>query len=344
MTLKISIGMNLRTGPWGGGNQFGQALSEYLMDKGHQVVFSLNDQDIDIILLCEPRKSTAICAFNHKDILWYLLLKNRNALVVHRINECDERKGTTNMNNLIMNANTCADHTIFISRWLQELYKSRGMVPVHSNVIMNGADQKIFNNFQYRKWNTREPLKVVTHHWGGGGLKGYDIYKKFDEILMDKSMAAGYEFTYIGKLPKNITFNNSHHIQPLAGVELASEIQKHHVYLTASQYEPAGMHHIEGALCGLPVLYRDTGGAIPEYCHYFGIEFNEENFQEKLHEMTEKYECWVKRMESYPYTAEKMCHEYLTLFNHMVRNREEYLQSRTWLKNPFCLLKNIVMS
>ena len=29
-----------------------------------------------------------------------------------------------------------------------------------------------------------------------------------------------------------------------------------HVYLTASRWEPGGMHHVEGAQCGGPVLYR----------------------------------------------------------------------------------------
>jgi oligoribonuclease NrnB/cAMP/cGMP phosphodiesterase (DHH superfamily) len=115
------------------------------------------------------------------------------------------------------------------------------------------------------------------------------------------------------------------------------------VYLTASQFEPAGMHHIEGAMCGLPLLYRDTGGAIPEYCRNFGIEFNEQNFFEKLNEMAQTYDYWAGRMKDYPYTAEKMCHEYLELFNSMDKNREEYLHARIWPKKPFWLMKNLLI-
>ena len=37
---------------------------------------------------------------------------------------------------------------------------------------------------------------------------------------------------------------------------------KHDLYISASINEPAGMHHIEGLLCGLPIIYRDNG-ALP---------------------------------------------------------------------------------
>ncbi len=35
--MKISLGMNLQLGPWGGGNQFGHTLAEYLNRKGVEV-------------------------------------------------------------------------------------------------------------------------------------------------------------------------------------------------------------------------------------------------------------------------------------------------------------------
>ena len=45
----------------------------------------------------------------------------KDAIIVHRINECDERKGTNNMNSLLKRANYVSDHTIFIASWLKEL-------------------------------------------------------------------------------------------------------------------------------------------------------------------------------------------------------------------------------
>ena len=44
--MKISIGTNIKDGPWGGGNLFAINLKNYLEYKGHIVVHDLNDYDI----------------------------------------------------------------------------------------------------------------------------------------------------------------------------------------------------------------------------------------------------------------------------------------------------------
>ena len=54
--MKISIGTNIKEGPWGGGNLFAINLKNFLIKNGHQVVHNLDDDDIDLILITEPRK------------------------------------------------------------------------------------------------------------------------------------------------------------------------------------------------------------------------------------------------------------------------------------------------
>ena len=49
--MKVSIGAKVFDGPWGGGNLFVKNLSNTLKSKGHEVVYDLKDNDIDIILL-----------------------------------------------------------------------------------------------------------------------------------------------------------------------------------------------------------------------------------------------------------------------------------------------------
>ena len=88
--MKISIGTNIKDGPWGGGNLFAINLAHHLKSSGHTVVNNLMDDDIDIILLTEPRKTSESSAFTHIDVNNYLKYVNNQALVVHRINECDE--------------------------------------------------------------------------------------------------------------------------------------------------------------------------------------------------------------------------------------------------------------
>ena len=124
--MKIAIGTNIKDGPWGG-NAFARNLSSFLIESGHEVVYSLVDKDIDIILLTEPRKISETSSFNHKDIGEYLSVINNNSIVFHRINECDQRKGTNYINEYLIKSNSVADVTIFVSRWLENLYIEDGI-------------------------------------------------------------------------------------------------------------------------------------------------------------------------------------------------------------------------
>lgn len=338
--MKISIGMNLQSGPWGGGNQFGCTLTEYLCNKGIEVSFDLSEPKLDLIILTEPRSNLKSSAYSDKNIIKYLLLKNRRAIVVHRINECDERKGTNDVNKRLINANFCANYTVFISSWLQELFLAQHLETPNHSVILNGANLSVFNAQKYKRWDKIGKLRFVTHHWGGGHLKGFDIYKHFDDMLSEPRFSNKLEFTYIGNLPDDIQFNNVRHIPPQSGIDLANSISSHHIYLTASRNEPAGMHHIEGALCGLPLLYRESG-ALPEYCSGFGVPFKTENFDQKLQEMVNTYDQWADRMKDYPHTAEKMCEDYYNLFVSLIERRNEILKQRKWLRGPLWLLRGI---
>ena len=55
--MKISIGTRIKDGPWGGGNLFAINLRDFLEKAGHEVVYDLEDDDIDIILITEPRRT-----------------------------------------------------------------------------------------------------------------------------------------------------------------------------------------------------------------------------------------------------------------------------------------------
>ena len=324
--MKISLGMILKPGAWGGGNQFGHSLSSYLEKKGCFVYFDLYEPDLDIIILTDPRSNLSSSSYSHEKIIDYLKNINDKAIVVHRINECDERKKTRYVNNLLLEANKIADHTVFISSFLQDLFINQGLKS-ESSVILNGGKPEIFYGDDGKKDFGNGPTKIVTHHWGGNWLKGFDIYDRLDQMLSHDRWRDLISFTYIGQLPENFNFNNAKYIEPLSGIELADELRRHHVYLTASRNEPAGMHHIEGALCHLPLLYVESG-ALPEYCHGFGISFTPEYFEEKLLEMMDNYDHWISKMPSYPHTAQKMCGEYYTLFTKLVENRNEILEQR----------------
>ncbi len=337
--MKIAIGYKLNKGPWGGGNQFAISLKKKLLEDGHEVFFNLSRKDLDIILLTDPRKRSSCVSFSSGDIIKYLILKNSKAIVIHRINECDERKKTFYMNNLLRIANYSSDYSVFIASWLKDLNltqrNSKG------TVILNGGNNKLFNMKNNNIWDQKGPLKLVTHHWGGNYMKGFDIYSKLDRLLSSEELKKKVNFTYIGNLPRHFSFKNSKHIKPLHGKELAQELSNHHVYLTASINEPAGMHHIEGALSGLPLIYRNSG-ALPEYCDGYGLQFENDDFLEKIDLMRRDYSKYKKVLQKYPHTAEEMCSKYILLFKQLINNKEKIIKSRNIYRNLFMFLLNIL--
>ena len=337
--MKIALGFKTIKTSWGGGNQFANSLIKEAIQRGHIVTNSLRDSDIDIILLTDPRYFNDGVAFGSLDILKYLLFRNKNAIVVHRINECDQRKNTNHMNMFLRWSNYCADHTIFISNWLSNQNLTEKNKPY--SVILNGADNKIFNDLSNKKWIGDMPLKLVTHHWSTNKMKGFDVYKKLDELINKDNWKGKIEFSYIGNLPKGFNFKNTKVIKPMNGIELGKELSKHHVYITGSNNEPAGMHHIEGALSGLPIIYKNSG-ALPEYCEGYGVCFSNLEFIPALKEMMSKYSFYKLNLKDYPNNSKKMSDNYLNLFVSLISIRNEIVKNRKIFRSPTLLIKNLI--
>ncbi len=323
--MNVSFAFKLFDEPFGGGNQFGKSLRQKLYQHQSDVVHDLDSKYLDIILLTGSRGR--LTAYETNETAFYSLFRNRSALIVHRINECDERKNTKNVNKRLRRADKIADHTVFVSEWLRDLHLSQGMNPKSYSIILNGSDTNIFNPRDYKRWNGEEPLRIVTHHWGASWQKGFDIYQRLDNMLAKSEVKEKYHFTYIGNLPDGFTFKNSEYIPPLSGKELADALRRNHVYLTASRNEPGSNHQNEGALCGLPLLYIENA-SMPEYCAGYGIGFTPTNFDEKLELMYQTYHDWADKMVNYPHTSERTTAAYYDLFQSMIANRDEYLAKR----------------
>ena len=240
--MKIAIGHQIQDGPWGGGNSFAKSLVSHLQLNGHEVFFNLRRKDLDAILITDPRPRNPAVSFSISDIFRYKAFRNNRVKVFHRINECDERKGTKFLNFRLRNANAVADHTIFIASWLKDLRVWNNNSDY--SIILNGADTNFFNRIGKLSKIDDQRIKIVTHHWGGHLNKGFDIYNYLDEMLSDNFWSEKFEFTYIGNLPRNFSFKNVRVVAPLQGIGLGDELKKHDIYLTASLNEQAGMHHV----------------------------------------------------------------------------------------------------
>ena len=185
----------------------------------------MDEDDIDIILITEPRKTSESSAFTHIDVWYYKNFVNSNVIVVHRLNECDERKNTKFVNKYLLRL-----IKLLITQYLLvnglEIYIKIKVKYQKVMVIMAGADKSIFNIENRKVWDGKEKLKITTHHWGANWNKGFEIYKKIDKMLDEDHWKNLFEFTYIGNLPKKFSFNNTKVIEPISGDNLAKEIKK----------------------------------------------------------------------------------------------------------------------
>ncbi len=260
----IAVNWRPKSEAWGGGNQFAMIIGRYLANQGHKVTFDLKHKPDAILLIegVEPKRAT----FFTNDVERYLR-SNPGVVVAHRVNECDKRKGTGYVDERLRQTNSKANRTVFISQWLKDYH---GWETTDQHVVWNGCDEEIF--FPGTGWDGSPPFRLVTHHWSPNWNKGFKIYQE-----IDRAIATGYlegvTLTVIGSWPEDCRWKAARLVGPLWGKALADELRNHHGYVTASLWEPCGMHHVEAASCGLPVAYHEHGGGIPEMCSRYGIEF-----------------------------------------------------------------------
>jgi glycosyltransferase involved in cell wall biosynthesis len=266
---RIAFNMRPVDSPWGGGNWWLTQTTDNLRTHGYDVRFDLRGEPAGIVLV-DPRVGGNV-GFGVDEIE-----RHSEARVLHRINECDLRKGTNEIDALLAEANRVADHTIFISAWLRDYHAERwfDLSRPHS-VIPNGADDAVFNSRGGAEWQPGEPLRLVTHHWSDNPLKGFDVYEQIDGLIADGALP-DTELWVIGRWPAAIEWRAARTFPPTTGAELAGLLRQCHVYVTASRWEPGGMHHVEGAQCGLPVLFHEDGGGIVEAAARYGIGFRDD--------------------------------------------------------------------
>jgi hypothetical protein len=340
--MKIAIGFTMQDGPYGGGNSVIRSMANLLPKYGHEIVWTLDDDDIDIIVLVDPRMRSPNIPFAAGSILNYLAFRNPNAIVVQQMHDCDERKNTKNMNRRQRIANYAADHSVCVGSWMLDLDLVR---PEHASAysaVLNGGDMTTFHRNGHTPWDHESPMKLITHHWGGHWMKGFDVYQHLDNFLDDPQWKSRFSMTYIGNVPTDFVFRNIDHLPPTAGEDLAGQLQAHDVYITASINEPAGLHHIEGALCGLPILYRRSG-ALPEYCDGYGIPFDGVgDIETALKRMIDEYDQWYKSLDDYDQTEAKMVETYAKLFEDLDHQRKAIVAKRNIWRNPILYLVNQV--
>jgi hypothetical protein len=165
-------------GPWGGGNQWLLQMARFLGYSGYEVGFDLRGE-VDCIFI-QHNGLTGKMTFGFDEIEAYRRDHPR-ARVIHRINDNDIRKSTSEMDALMARYNSLADFTVFISEWLRDHHASKWFDPAKPHAcILNGADSSIFHPIGSATWKADRPFRFVTHHWADNRMKGFDEYAELD--------------------------------------------------------------------------------------------------------------------------------------------------------------------
>lgn len=307
---RVAFNMRPRRGSYGGGNQWLTQTAAYLKSYGYAVQYDLTP-DVDLVLGTHAGLNGEL-SFSYDDVL---AAKRRNSRLrcIQRVNDCDIRKKSAEMDGILEKANAAADHTVFISEWLRDYFVERWFDPSkpHS-VIYNGADPLIYHPIGSPGLPAAgEPFRIVTHHWSDNPMKGFDVYEQLDGLIADGALR-GFELVVIGRWPARIKWRSAKTLPPMNGEKLATELRKCHLYLTASLWEPCGMHHVEGAQCGLPLLYHADGGGINEAGRRYGLEFRDDLI-ERLQEMKDRFPEFRQKVLSVPPSGDLMSLEFRRL-------------------------------
>ncbi|MBW1699410.1 MAG: glycosyltransferase family 4 protein [Deltaproteobacteria bacterium] len=312
--------MHAVPGSWGGSSVFVKQFIIALRHCGIRHSFSLRGQ-VDAIFLVDPRDDLQAKAFGLKEILDYRR-KNNGVKVIHRINECDQRKGTTFMDELLHQSNETADYTVFISEWLRDYFIQRWFDPSRPHrVIYNAADPSVFHPVGGNKYDGNCPLRLVTHHWSANPMKGFPVYKMIDDMIADGDLK-DTELWVIGRWPTDINWRSARTFSPASGRKLADLLRQCHVYVTASLWEPCGMHHVEGAQCGLPLLYHENGGGIVEAGKKYGIGFREETLTAAIEEMRVRYREMRRLVLDGMPNGVRMASDYVRIVQRLLADRQ----------------------
>lgn len=160
-----------------------------------------------------------------------------------------------------------ADATILQSRYSLEKHRELGLELREPTVVSNAVDPAIF-----RLPSTREPIagrkvRVIATSWSDNVRKGAETLAWLDAHL-DRER---YELTFVGRSQRELESVRT--IGPVASAEVAQLLREHDVYLAPSHDDPCSNALLEALACGLPAVYRRSGGH-PELVGEGGLPFS----------------------------------------------------------------------
>lgn len=257
----VALFHELEPSPGGGGHQFLRALVAELERRGLAVEHN------------RISGATPVCLFNSFNFDFKRLRRfaRGDCRFVHRVDgPIGVYRGSddgTDARIAEINAEL-ADATIAQSQFSLDAHRRLGIELTEPTVVHNAPDPAIFHPPLEREPSAGRKLRLIAVSWSDNPNKGADVFSWLDRNL-DRDR---FELTFAGRSQE--TFESIRMLGAIPSEPLADELRRHDVFIAASRNDPCSNALLEALACGLPAVYRASGGH-PELVGEAGVPFSE---------------------------------------------------------------------
>jgi glycosyltransferase involved in cell wall biosynthesis len=247
--------------PTGGGHQFLRAL-----------IGELERREVEVELNRISR-GTPACLFNSFNFDFRRLRRFARADVrmVHRVDgPIGVYRGFddgTDARIAEINAEL-ANATVVQSRYSLDAHRELGIELRDPTIVVNTVDPSIFHPPVSREPLAGRRVRVIATSWSDNPNKGTDVLGLLDRELDYER----YELTFAGRTDE--PFERMRLLGAVTSDVLAEELRRSDVYLAPSRNDPCSNALLEALACGLPAVFRASGGH-PELVGDAGIPFEQ---------------------------------------------------------------------
>ena len=331
--IDICILFETTDAPWGGGNQFLRSLAMELSRLGHRVT-SQPTSDTQVVLLnahnagvnrhldpgqiAQLRHSGKMTSLGRLLPAWsYMWRARKGPVLIHRVDGVAElvRGRRTRADEIQPAVNRLTDHTIFQTEYCRTSFAEHcGVVPASWHVITNGVDPQVFYPDLGANRNDG-PFRLVAVSWSSNPRKGF-------ATLADLSRLPGVELTFVGNWCPDVDPANVKLAGVMKSEELSEVMRSSDVMVHAAWNEPCSNAIVEAMACGLPVIFRDSGGN-RELAGDYGIPLTDD-LSDVLDSMRGHYVDLRERVlrDTDTFLIRRAAQEYLSMFRYAVANHE----------------------